>query len=64
MHHVKVYVIKGMVDVDVEAKTQAEAMDKAIAMVEAEQGYHGNYPESDRKYLAQIEKYGGDTWQE
>jgi hypothetical protein len=54
--HVHVYVIKGMVEVDVEAKSQAEAMDKAIALVEAEQGYHGNYPQSDRKYLAVMNK--------
>lgn len=52
-YHVNVYVLKGLVKVGVTAKSRAEAADKAIKEVEkAEPGYHGNYPEPDKKYLA------------
>ena len=52
---VQVYILKGMVEVDVDAKNQKEAEQKAIKEVEnAEAGFHGNYPNSDKKYLAVI----------
>ena len=54
-YHARVYVLKGMVEVDMDAKNQEEAERKAIKEVEnAEAGFHGNYPPSDKKYLAVI----------
>ena len=51
-YHVRVYVLKGLVEVDVDAKSQTEAEQKAIKAVEsAEAGFHGNYPKPDKKYL-------------
>lgn len=50
-YKVKVYVVQGMVEVEVIAKSEAEAGEKAMASVEAEAGYHGNYPPADRKYI-------------
>ncbi len=51
-YKVKVYAVKGMVEVEVDAKSEAEAGETAIALVEAEAGYHGNYPPPDCTYLA------------
>lgn len=54
-YDVDVYVVKGRVKVSVEAKSQEDAKLKAIKEVEnAEAGFHGNYPPSDKKYLAVI----------
>lgn len=54
-YHVLVYIVKGRIEVDLEAKSQEDATKKAIKEVEnAEAGFHGNYPPSDTKYLAVI----------
>lgn len=55
-YRVHVYIVKGMVVVDVDdAKTQEDATKKALKEVEnAEAGFHSNYPPSDKKYLAVI----------
>ena len=55
-YHVHVYITGGLVEVEIkDAKSQEDAMKKAITEVEhAEAGFHGNYPPSDRKYLAVI----------
>lgn len=52
-YRVHVYVVKGMVVVDVDdAKSQEDAKQKAIKEIEgAEVAFHGNYPPADRKYL-------------
>lgn len=54
-YKVDVYILKGKVRVGVDAKSPAEAENKAIKQIEnAEAGYHGNYPAPDKKYLAVI----------
>jgi len=54
---IDVYIIKGVVRVPVDAKNIEEAERKAIKEVEqAETGFHGNYPKSDKKYLAFVNK--------
>ena len=56
-YDVDVYIIKGVVRVSPEAKNTEEAERKAIKEVEqAELGFHGNYPATDKKYLAVIVK--------
>jgi len=52
-YEVDVYVLQGLVKVGVDAKGQEEAERKAVKEVEtAEAGFHGNYPQPDKKYLA------------
>jgi len=55
-YQVHVYITVGLVEVEIkDAKSQEDAMKQAIKKVEnAEAGFHGNYPPSDRKYLAVI----------
>lgn len=55
-YHVHVYVLKGLVEVDVDdAKSQEDAKQKALKQAEdAEAGFHGNYPAADSKYLPVI----------
>ena len=59
-YKVKVYVVKGMVEVEIAAKSEAEAGEKAVALVDAEVGYHGNYPPADRKYIPLAGKEGAN----
>lgn len=52
-YHVHVYAVKGMVEVDVDAKNTKEAMDKAVKKVmEAAPSYHGNFPPADGDFVA------------
>ena len=54
-YHVHVYAVKGLVEVDTNAKSKSEAMEQALKQVEdAEVSYHGNYPMADVKYVAVI----------
>jgi len=55
-YDVNVYVLKGLVKVKgIEARNPKEAEDKAVKKVEAaESGFHGNYPNADKKYLPVI----------
>lgn len=53
-YDVDVYILKGLVKVEgMEAKNKEEAERKATKKVEnAEVGYHGNYPNPGKRYLA------------